>query len=67
MKYIQFTVIEEGATFGSPETQQRVIVRSDLVDSISEVDNGCMVKLGAGLGIINVIESFDDIKVMLDK
>ena len=66
MKYIRFTVIEEGDSFGDPTTKQRVLVRSDLVDSASEVDGGCLVKLGAGLGVISVAESFDTIAEMLD-
>ena len=67
MKYISFTVIEEGDSFGDPTTKQRVLVRSDLVDSISEVDGGCLVKLGAGLGVITVAEPFDAIVKMLNQ
>lgn len=67
MNYLELTVLEEGATFGAPETQQRILVRSDLIDSISEVTGGgCLAKLGAGLGVINVMESFDEIKEMLN-
>ena len=66
MKYLEFTVIEEGATFGSLQTQQRIIVRSELIDLISEDDSGRHVKLGAGLGAVDVMESFDAIKEMLN-
>ena len=65
MKYLKFTVLEEGAVFGDPDTKQRVLVREDLVDSVSEVDGGCLIKLGAGLGVINVEESFDEIEEVL--
>jgi len=60
--YIGLTTIVLGEAFGSPEIEQRILVRADLVDYISETDSGCDVNLGGGLGEVSVKESFEEIR-----
>ena len=60
--YIGLTIINQGESFGSPNTEQRILVRTDLVDYIGETESGCSVNLGGGLGEVQVKESFEEIR-----
>jgi len=60
--YIGLTIINQGESFGSQNTEQRILVRADLVDYIGETESGCIVNLGGGLEEVSVKESFDEIR-----
>jgi len=63
--YIGLTIINQGESFGSQNTEQRILVRADLVDYIGETESGCIVNLGGGLGEVQVKESFEIIREAL--
>ena len=64
--YVRFTVKIEPETFGGEERQERILVRSHLIDCIKDMGDCCEVLLSAGLGKIIVAESFDTLEGYLE-
>jgi len=63
--YIVLNVKIEPQTFGQSVRIERVLVNARLVDCVKELEGGCEVLLGAGLGTLMVSETFDELREVL--
>lgn len=57
--FLKVTEINEGQSFGSSSSINRLLIPKPLIQLVKELPEGSEIKIGGGIGTIKVKESFD--------